>query len=149
MLCEGWEKGWWATHLLGRKKDHHVAPGHPPAGTALRVPVRQVRSTHSTGTVHGVVHDTDMYLSVCTHLVLLTKVHLLMCTVSRALVAWDTHTKKMKTPGPYNLQRFCNLRGWICVCTRESTVHTYTPDQERGCESSSILQPGDRKESIC
>lgn len=48
MLCEGWEKGWWATRLLGKKKDHHGINGirSPPVGTALRVPVKQVRSTH-------------------------------------------------------------------------------------------------------
>lgn len=45
MLCEGWEKGWWASLSLERKKTTLglTAPGHPPAGTALRVPFRQVR----------------------------------------------------------------------------------------------------------
>lgn len=132
MLCESWEKGWWATGLHGKKKDHHRINGtrSPPAGTALRVPVKQVRSTHEHR--HSASMGTDKYLSVCIHLVLLTKVKLLRMYYmpGPVLVAWATHRKKMKTPGPYNLQRFCNLRGWACVCTRESTVHTYTPDQE-------------------
>lgn len=47
VLCEGWEKGWWATRLLGRKKDHPGINGtrSPPSGDSSASACQAGRST--------------------------------------------------------------------------------------------------------